>query len=79
MKIKKIMAAQVAAVLLTSILGAACSASPSREQIEAEDAQLRARGIAVEYYTDEDYAMGRVPYDAADRVIEPDDGFSSDN
>ena len=30
-----------------------------------------------DYYDDDDYAHDRVPADIAERVVEPDDGFSS--
>ena len=77
MKMKKTLSVTVTALTLTGLLGATCFASPTREQIEAEDNAYRARGITVAYYDDDDYAHDRVPADIAERVVEPDDGFSS--
>ena len=74
---KKTVSTAVTVLILTGLLGATCFASPTREQIEAEDNAYRARGITVAYYDDDDYAHGRVPEDIADRVVEPDDGFCS--
>ena len=77
MNMQKTVSVTVTALTLTGLLGATCFASPTREQIEAEDNAYRARGITVAYYDDDDYAHDRVPADIAERVVEPDDGFSS--
>ena len=49
-----------------------------KARVEAENAQAAA-GTTFEWYSDEEYAAGLVPDDIADRIIEPDDGFSSDS
>lgn len=49
-----------------------------KARVEAENAKA-APGTVFEWYSDEEYAAGLVPDDIAQRVIEPDDGFSSDS
>ena len=46
MNMKKTVSVTVTALTLTGLLGATCFASPTREQIEAEDNAYRARGIS---------------------------------
>jgi len=49
-----------------------------KARVEAENAKA-APGTVFEWYSDDEYAAGLVPDDIAQRVIEPDDGFSSDS
>ena len=69
MNMQKTVSVTVTALTLTGVLGATCFASPTREQIEAEDNAYRARGITVAQYDDDDYAHDRVPADIAERVV----------
>lgn len=47
-----------------------------KARVQAENARAAA-GTAFEWYLDEEYAAGLVPEDISERVIAPDDGFSS--
>ena len=78
MKAKSILAAAVAAVSAIGFSASPCLASPTRAQVEAENAPYVARGIAMEWYDDDDYANGRVPGNVEDRIIEPDSGCTMD-
>ena len=79
MEMKKILSATVVAAAITSMAAGSCFASSTKARVEAENAAYEARGIAMEYYTDDDYANDRVPFNAEDRIIAPDSGFTSGN
>ena len=77
MKMKKMLSAAIFSATITGMMAGSCFASPTRAQVDAEDAPYIARGIAMEYYTDDDFANDRVPENVEDRMIEPDSGCTS--
>ena len=71
----------IALTLVCTLVGATCFANPtpSKQDIEALKAKIEMQEskcgpqAIFEYFSDEDYANGRVPSDISDIVIEPDD------